>query len=86
MTIAILTLILLSYILISNEHITNINKAAIATFAGVVGWILFMCTGTDFVLKVHAVDFAAFADTTATYRGINEIAFGFEHNYFHFWL
>ena len=65
MTIAILTLILLSYILISNEHVTNINKATIATFAGVVGWILFMCTGTDFVLKVHAVDFAAFADGAA---------------------
>ena len=61
MTIAILSLILLGYILIANEHITHINKATIAVFAAVVGWILFMCTGTDFVLKVHAADFAAFA-------------------------
>lgn len=65
MTIAILTLILLSYVLIAHEHITNINKATIAVFAGVVGWILFICTGTDFVLKIHGADFAAFANGAA---------------------
>lgn len=62
MTIAILSLILLSYVLIANEHITHINKATIAMFAGVVGWILFVCTGTDFVMKMHEAEFAVFAD------------------------
>ena len=58
MTIAILCLILFSYVLIANEHITHINKATIALFAAVVGWVLFMCTGTDFILRMHGSDFA----------------------------
>lgn len=61
MTIAILCLILFSYVLIANEHITHINKATIALFAAVVGWVLFMCTGTDFVLRMHGSDFAEYA-------------------------
>ena len=60
MTIAILSLILIGYILIAYEHITRINKATIAVFAAAVGWILFMCTGTDFVLKMHGPDFLMF--------------------------
>ena len=60
MTIAILSLILIGYILIAYEHMTHINKATIALFAAVVGWILFMCTGTDFVLKMHGPDFGLF--------------------------
>ena len=65
MTIAILSLILIGYILIAHEHITHINKATIAVFAAAVGWILFMCTGTDFVLKMHGPDFAEFTDGSA---------------------
>ncbi|MBO4802472.1 MAG: sodium:proton antiporter [Bacteroidaceae bacterium] len=65
MTIAILSLILIGYVLISNEHVTNINKATIALFVGVVGWILFICTGMDFILKMHGTAFAAFADGAA---------------------
>ena len=60
MTIAILSLILIGYILIAYEHITRINKATIAVFAAAVGWILFMCTGTDFVLKMHGPEFQMF--------------------------
>lgn len=60
MTIAIGILMLLSYLLISSEHLTHINKAATAMFAGVVGWILFMCTGTEFISTIHADDFAAY--------------------------
>lgn len=60
MTIVILSLILFSYVLIAYEHITHINKATIAVFAAAVGWILFMCTGTDFVLKMHGPDFHLF--------------------------
>lgn len=60
MTIAILSLILIGYVLIAHEHITHINKATIAVFVAAVGWILFMCTGTDFVLKMHGTDFTAY--------------------------
>ena len=60
MTIAILSLILIGYVLIAHEHITHINKATIAVFVAAVGWILFMCTGTDFVLKMHGADFTAY--------------------------
>ena len=42
MTIAIIVLMLLAYVLIASEHITHINKATTAMFAGVVGWILYI--------------------------------------------
>jgi len=58
MIIAIVCIVIFSYLLIASEHITNINKATVAMFAGTLMWILFMCTGTDFVLKMHAADFA----------------------------
>lgn len=60
MTIVILCLVLFGYVLIAYEHLTHINKATIALFAAVVGWILFMCTGTDFVLKSHGPEFMSF--------------------------
>lgn len=62
MTIAIGILMLLCYLLISSEHLTHINKAATAMFAGVVGWILFMCTGTEYISTIHEADFAAYLD------------------------
>ena len=34
MTLIIVAIVLLSYLLISTEHLTNINKAAVAIFAG----------------------------------------------------
>lgn len=42
MTIAIIALMLLAYLLIASEHLTHINKATTAMFAGVVGWILYI--------------------------------------------
>lgn len=65
MVIAIVCIILFSYALIATEHITHINKATIALFAGVLVWILYMTTGTSFVLKIHGEDFATFAGTAA---------------------
>ncbi len=60
MTIAIVILILLAYVLIASEHLTHINKATTAMFAGVVGWILYMCVGTEFVTRVHGAEFTEF--------------------------
>ncbi len=42
MTIAIISLMLLAYLLIASEHLNHINKATTAMFAGVVGWILYV--------------------------------------------
>ena len=47
MLIAIVSLMLLAYVLIASEHLTHINKATTAMFAGVVGWILYMCMDVD---------------------------------------
>ena len=44
---------LLAYLLIASEHITHVNKATTAMFAGVVGWILYLCSGVDQQSVVH---------------------------------
>ena len=61
MTIAIVSLIIIAYMLIANEHITRINKATIAMFTGVVVWILYMSTATSFTLKMHGAEFNIFS-------------------------
>ena len=48
---------LIGYALICVEHITHLNKATVAMFCGVVGWVLFMCTGTSFIQVLHAQEF-----------------------------
>lgn len=57
MYIAIVILMLVGYSLICTEHFTRINKATVAMFVGVVGWILFMCTGTSFIQNIHGPEF-----------------------------
>ena len=42
MTIAIVIVLFLGYCAIATEHITNINKAAVAMFLGVTVWMLYM--------------------------------------------
>lgn len=51
---------LVGYALICSEHFTRINKATVAMFAGVVGWILFMCTGTSFIQDIHSAEFSEY--------------------------
>lgn len=53
MTIAIVALLLLGYLLIATSHLTNVNKAATAMFVGTVGWVLYVCYGTDFIESQH---------------------------------
>lgn len=53
MTIVIVILMLLAYLLIASEHVTHVNKATTAMFAGVVGWILYLCSGVDQQAAVH---------------------------------
>ena len=51
---------LLSYLLIATESLTNVNKAAVAMFAGTVGWVLYICYGTDFVTSMHSSEYFVF--------------------------
>ena len=39
MTTIIVAILLIGYLAIATEHITRINKAAVAMFLGVTGWI-----------------------------------------------
>lgn len=57
MSIVILCVIILCYILIATERLTNINKAAIAIFAGTLSWVLYISYGTDFLMDLHKIDY-----------------------------
>ena len=58
MTVLILFLVITGYIFIAAEFFTHINKAAVAVFAGVAAWLLYMLTGEGYVNAEHAEDFA----------------------------
>lgn len=60
MTLLIVAILLFSYLLIATESITNVNKAAVAMFAGTVGWVLYICYGTDFVTDLHCAEYSVF--------------------------
>ena len=53
MSLIILLVIVVGFILISTENVTNVNKAAVAIFVGTVGWVLYVSYGTDFVQMMH---------------------------------
>lgn len=79
-TIAIGVMMCVCYILIATEHITHINKAATAMFAGVVGWVLFMLTGTEYITSQHASEWMAYlgsesADWKHTHEFITQYVF-----------
>ncbi len=60
MTLIIVAILLLAYLLIATESITNVNKAAVAMFAGTVGWVLYICYGADFVTDMHSSEYFVF--------------------------
>lgn len=43
MILIIVAVLALCYLLIASEYFTNISKAAVAIFAGTVGWVLYAC-------------------------------------------
>ena len=63
MTIAIVSLMLLGYLLICTEHITRINKATVALFCGVWGWVLYVCVGPYYIETLHDSVFREFLGT-----------------------
>lgn len=60
MTLIIVILLLLGYVVIATGHTTGVNKSAIAIFIGTVGWVVYICYGTDYVMKLHAQDYWEF--------------------------
>ena len=73
MTIAIVILMLFGYALICSEHITRINKATVALFCGVRGWIMYMCVGPHYIQSLHGIDFQNYlGDGTYSVRAVNE--------------
>lgn len=60
MTIVIVAILLIAFVLIATGRITNVNRAAVAMFAGAVGWVLYICYGSDFVLAQHPREYADF--------------------------
>lgn len=60
MTLIIVILLLLGYVVIATGHTTGVNKSAIAIFIGTVGWVVYICYGTDFVMQRHAEDYWTF--------------------------
>ena len=53
-------MLILGYLLIATGHLTGVNKAAIAMFIGTVGWVVYICWGTDFVTDQHPDDYLEF--------------------------
>ena len=60
MTLIIVLMLLLAYVLIATGHLTGVNKAAIAVFIGTIGWVVYICWGTDFVMDRHPQEYAEF--------------------------
>lgn len=60
MTLIIVSILLVSFFFISTERFTNVNKAAVAVFAGTVGWVLYISFGSDFVVSQHQNDYLSF--------------------------
>lgn len=60
MTLVIVGILLIGYFLIATEHLNKLNKSSVAMFLGVVGWILYMLNGPEYVQTMHGADYNAF--------------------------
>lgn len=66
MVLVLLAILCIGLVLIATEAFNRMNKAAVAMFAGVCCWMLFIIEGRDFVSAGHLSDFGAFAAGTGT--------------------
>ena len=58
MTLILVAILLIGYGLIATGNVTNVNKAAVAMFMGTVGWVLYICYGSDFVMSQHPSEYS----------------------------
>ena len=64
MAFIIVAIIIIGYVVMATGNITNVNKAAVAMFVGTVGWVLYICFGTDFVMSQHPGDYLSWLSGT----------------------
>ena len=62
MTLVIVSILLIGYFLIATEHLNKLNKSSVAMFLGVVGWILYIFNGPEYVQSMHSAEYLAFLD------------------------
>lgn len=60
MAVIILAILLIGLLLIATEPVNHINRAAVAMFAGVCCWIVYLAEGADFVASEHPIGFLTF--------------------------
>lgn len=60
MTLVIVGILIVGYLLIATERLNKLNKSSVAMFLGVMGWVLYMFNGTDYVLTMHGAEYADF--------------------------
>lgn len=60
MTLVIVGILIVGYLLIATERWNNLNKSSVAMFLGVMGWVLYMFNGTDYVLSMHGAEYAEY--------------------------
>ncbi len=65
MTLVLVIILLFGYLLIATAHITKVNRAAVAIFMGTVGWVFYVCYGSDFVMQQHQTEYLTFLDGEA---------------------
>lgn len=53
---------IVSLVFIATERLTGMNKAAVAVFACTLGWVLYVCYGSDFVISQHQTEYLSFLD------------------------
>ncbi len=70
MSLVIVSILLIGYILIATSFFTKINRAAVAIFVGTVGWVLYICYGTDYVTSQHPNEYADFLSGTLSSSSI----------------
>ncbi|MDD3388153.1 MAG: sodium:proton antiporter, partial [Prevotella sp.] len=66
MTFVIVGILLLAYLLIATENVTNVNRAAVVIFACTLGWVLYIGYGSDFVMNQHSQEYFTFLQGSAT--------------------
>ena len=59
-SVIFIVILLLGFTFIATAFFTKINRAAVAMFMAVVGWILYICYGSMFVIDQHPRDFLLF--------------------------
>ena len=60
MAVLLVAILAVAFCIIATEKVNRINKAAVAMFAGVSCWLLYLGHGTSFVLSEHSVAFLSY--------------------------